>query len=105
MQAVGDSDVTTEQLETDEYIQREVAMAIVFLARHGLLYTDLRAYNVRRAGDKVWLVDYDDMLIVEPLETYDRFVEELSKASELRLIAYLSVGVIMNAIKTAYESI
>ena len=104
MRAVGDSDVTTEQLETDEYVQREVAIAIVFLARHGLLYTDLRAYNVRRAGDKVWLVDYDDMIIVPNLETYDRFVEELRNASNLRSVAYLSVDVIMNAIKTAYES-
>ena len=49
---------------------RPVAAAIAWLARHGLLYTDLREPNVRVGGDerapRVTLLDYDDMQRVEP---------------------------------------
>ena len=41
-----------------------VARAIVWLAKRGLLYVDLRPPNVRIAArDRVFLVDYDDMAL------------------------------------------
>jgi hypothetical protein len=49
-----------------------VARAIAWLARHGLLYVDLREPNIR-VGDgdggappRVALIDYDDMVIIQP---------------------------------------
>jgi hypothetical protein len=43
-----------------------VADAIVWLARHGLLYVDLREPNVRVDDGCITLVDYDDMAVVTP---------------------------------------
>ncbi len=45
---------------------RAVAAALAWLARHGLLYTDLRAGNVRITpqGDAL-LVDYDDVVVLD----------------------------------------
>ena len=61
-----------------------VARALVWLARHGLLYTDLREPNVRidRTGDgppRVTLVDYDDLVVVDgaPPATADDFLMRL----------------------------
>jgi len=44
-----------------------VAEALLWLARHGLLYTDLREPNVLvdAATDAVVLVDYDDLVVLE----------------------------------------
>ena len=48
-----------------------VAEAIAWLARHGLLYVDLRAPNVRVSPDmSVTLVDLDDLVCVEPPTSY-----------------------------------
>ena len=48
-----------------------VAEAIAWLARHGLLYIDLRAPNVRVSPDlTVTLVDMDDLVCVEPPNSY-----------------------------------
>lgn len=101
MTAVGDSDATLDQLEGNPAIHQAVATAIVFLARHGLLYTDLRPYNVRIQGDKVWLVDYDDVIIVDNIDTFDHFEHVLRTCSVP--VAYLDVDPIMEAIRTAYE--
>ena len=45
-----------------------VAAAVAWLARRGLLYVDLRPPNVRVGGaaEAAWLVDYDDMELLEP---------------------------------------
>jgi len=56
-----------------------VARAVVWLARRGLLYVDLREPNVRidPATGAVVLVDYDDMVLVEPPATVDNLRELL----------------------------
>ena len=47
-----------------------VADAVAWLARHGLLYTDLRPLNVRVCGGGgVALIDYDDLVVVVPPPT------------------------------------
>jgi len=50
------------------------AAAVAWLARRGLLYTDLRGPNVVVAGDEAWLVDFDDCITVaEPVRDVDGF--------------------------------
>ena len=59
-----------------------VAAALVWLARRGLLYVDVREPNVRideaGAAPRVTLVDYDDMVVVEPPESADALVAALA---------------------------
>ena len=44
------------------------AAAVAWLARRGLLYTDLRGPNVVVAGNEAWLVDFDDCVVLaEPV--------------------------------------
>ena len=53
-----------------------VARALLWLARRGLLYTDLREPNVRvvdGVGGAV-LVDYDDMEVVDPLQSAEELL-------------------------------
>ena len=69
-----------------------VAEAIVWLARRGLLYVDLREPNVRVGGGdggggdgaaRVALVDYDDMVLLKKApETLDELLEALGDASD-----------------------
>ena len=51
----------------------------MWLGRHSLLYVDLRARNVLRdADDGVFLVDYDDMVVLsEPLQSGPDAVRKL----------------------------
>jgi hypothetical protein len=53
-----------------------VARALLWLARHGLLYTDLREPNVRvvRGVGGAVLVDYDDMEVVDPVQSAGELV-------------------------------
>jgi len=59
-----------------------VAAALVWLARRGLLYVDVREPNVRideaGAAPGVTLVDYDDMVAAEPPESADALVAALA---------------------------
>ena len=65
-----------------------VAAAVVWLARRGLLYVDLREPNVRVGGEgdgggavPVSLVDYDDMALLEKApETLGELLEALGDA-------------------------
>jgi hypothetical protein len=102
MDAVGDSDLDGEVLDSDAGVQSKVAGAIVFLARHGLLYTDLRCWNVRVSGADVWLVDYDDMVEVQACSNYEEFSAEMSKLDSL--VTYKSHQGILNAIEAAYSA-
>lgn len=63
-------------------IVRVVAAAIVWLARKGLLYDDLRGPNIRvGVDDRIYLLDYDDIYVVStPPTTYDEHVIMLSDA-------------------------
>jgi len=50
----------------DESKMEHVARAIVFLARQGLLYTDIKPQNFMISEENdVMLIDYDDMQIIE----------------------------------------
>lgn len=64
MRWVPGRDATREDLAAGGCAVEAVADAIAWLARHGLMYIDLRLPNVRVApsGD-VYLIDYDDMVI------------------------------------------
>lgn len=56
---------TYKELALAGYVQEQVAEAIAWLARRGLLYWDLRAPNVmvHEEHRRAYLVDYDDMLV------------------------------------------
>ena len=79
MPFVGTRECTDEELNADGPILRAVAEAMTWLGRHSLLYVDLRARNVMRdAGDRVFLVDYDDMIVLpEPLQSGDDVARKL----------------------------
>jgi hypothetical protein len=79
MPFVGTRECTDEELNADGPILRAVAEAMTWLGRHSLLYVDLRARNVMRdAGDGVFLVDYDDMIVLsEPLQSGDDVARKL----------------------------
>jgi len=72
-----------EELEQDGPVLQQLAAAIAWLARLGLLYCDLRAPNVIVADKHdtidAYLVDYDDMVIVTPgtVQSTDALVEKI----------------------------
>ena len=116
MPRVGLRDLSGQELLTDHVIWR-LARALAFLASHGLFYVDLRAPNVRWGvyssdgdnattrrksdddGDRIYLVDYDDMVIVEPCKTFDQFVVQMGK---LPNCSYARHDVYIEAISAAY---
>ncbi|KAK1861130.1 hypothetical protein I4F81_003714 [Pyropia yezoensis] len=71
MEFVEGKEATEEQLAAstpdDEKGARAIASAVVWLARRGLIYYDLREPNIRIDAGGCWhLIDYDDMVVVEP---------------------------------------
>jgi len=58
-------DATVDELGPGGTAVAPVAAALVWLARRGLLYVDLREPNVRVDGSRVALIDYDDMVALE----------------------------------------
>jgi hypothetical protein len=79
MPFVGTRECTDEDLNAEGPVLRAVVEAMKWLGRHRLLYVDLRARNVLRdAGDGVFLVDYDDMVVLsEPLQSGADVVRKL----------------------------
>ena len=75
------NDATAIDLAERGCAAKPVALAILWLARHGLLYTDLRPPNVRvsSSGD-VTLIDYDDLIICEPPGSYLDLCDLLANA-------------------------
>jgi hypothetical protein len=68
-------------------IRAAVAAAVAWLAAHRVLYTDLRGPNVlvSAAEGAVWLVDYDDCVVVaEPVRTTEAFREALGRVAGQR---------------------
>lgn len=68
MSFVGDREATAAELAAPGAVVDAVAAAVAWLARRGLLYVDLRAPNVRvgsAGAGSAWLVDYDDMVLLE----------------------------------------
>ena len=67
MPFVGLREATAGDLAAPGAVADAVAAAVAWLARRGLLYVDLGLPNVRvGGGPTVWLVDYDDMVPLEP---------------------------------------
>jgi len=99
--AVGTRDVTSQELHEDQNVIKQVAAAIVFLCRRGLLYTDLRPPNVRCDGAKVFLVDYDDMIVCEPCTSFEALVSFTNGLDGQ--VTYLDSSVHMTAIRDAYQ--
>jgi len=71
MDFTGGREATSQQLQAsssaDEQGGRAIAKAVVWLARRGLIYYDLREPNILVVADGSWrLVDYDDMVVVDP---------------------------------------
>ncbi len=71
----------------DTAFWRPIAAAVAWLARHGLIYTDLRPVNVRLPeGSEVGaagavLIDYDDMVVsTESIATLEDFEAQLRQA-------------------------
>lgn len=56
-------DATAADLAENGCAVAAVAAAVVWLACHGLIYTDLRPPNVRITPSRIVLVDYDDMVV------------------------------------------
>jgi hypothetical protein len=61
----GARNATDDEVTTAGGILNAAAAAVAWLATRGLLYIDLRGPNVLIAGDKVWLVDYDDCCVLD----------------------------------------
>jgi len=71
MDYIEGNEATKTQLQAstpnDEKGARAIATAVVWLARRGLIYYDLREPNILVAHDGCWrLIDYDDMVVVKP---------------------------------------
>jgi hypothetical protein len=70
-----------------------VARAIVWLAKQGLLYVDLRPPNVRVAAhDRVFLVDYDDMALCKPPTCAKELITELQDDPAQATIGWAYAG-------------
>ena len=112
MPRVGLRDLRLEELLA-EHVVAKLARALAFLASHGLFYIDLRAPNVRWGEyksdgnsksevdieDSIYLVDYDDMVIVEPCKTFDQFTAQMNK---LPNCSYSHITDYTDAIRNAY---
>lgn len=104
MQAVGDRDVTDDELRDDPSVMGPISDAIVYLAKHGLLYSDLRSPNVRRSNDTgaVYLVDYDDLYTIDECSTFIAFTSAALEIPNNR-VTYLGFAEIMTSIEEAYQ--
>lgn len=58
---VGDRDANEEDMQ-NEVLMQQVAEAVYWLAKHAILYIDVRPANIRisRDGTTAYLIDYDD---------------------------------------------
>jgi len=71
-------DAERADLEVGGCAVEPVARAIVWLAQRGLLYVDLRPPNVRITADnRAFLVDYDDMVVCEPVTCAEELISAL----------------------------
>ena len=110
MDKVGTREATA--LECESMVVRvQVAKAIVFLARNGLIYTDLRPPNIRVTDPTgtgtgtnmlVYLVDYDDMDIVTPILSYSDFIAAIKHLGTM--CTYTDFEELLDVIKDEYTS-
>ena len=85
-----------------------VAAAVCWLARHALLYIDLRPLNVRLSGEDApeaaWLVDYDDMLLLhKPVRSGDELLAVL-RADEYGLKALEAAPALVAALRRTWPA-
>jgi len=86
-------DAKPADLEAGGCAVEPVARAIVWLARHGLLYVDLRCPNVRISADNhAFLVDYDDMAVCKPLTSAEELIAALLDDETQAEIGWASEG-------------
>ena len=103
--------LTTEETES-------VANAIVWLARRGLFYTDLRYKNIitkpKHSQHKVAavLIDYDDIILCHPMTTYNEFKNYIDQhpSTDIRFVLWHPntqgsfTNPILQSIKTCYSN-
>ena len=79
MPALADaSEMSDAEVTTRGSALAAVAAGIAWLASRGILYVDLRGPNVISGGGAVWLVDYDDCIVVaQPVRSLGAFLAEL----------------------------
>lgn len=76
---------TNKELDEDKPLLRQIAVAMAWLARRGLLYCDVRAPSVivtdEDGGAVAHKVDNDDMAIVAPgtVESSDALVQKFGE--------------------------
>jgi hypothetical protein len=68
--------------DLDATQQAAVVDALVFLARSGLIYTDLRAANVMLHGPDAFLVDYDDAQLVDQKDILEEVRQLAAESSQ-----------------------
>ena len=61
----GARDATQGEVTSEGRVLEAAAEGVAWLAARGVLYVDLRGPNVLVAGEEVWLVDFDDCLLLE----------------------------------------
>lgn len=82
MPFVGSRGATIAELAVPGARLDALADAVCWLARHRLLYIDMRPANVRVADDAIFLVDYDDMLCLASPPTSAEELLQLLRANE-----------------------
>jgi hypothetical protein len=103
-------DATRDELASGGPVANAVAQAIVFLARHGLLYIDIREPNVRVKIDdsgrfqRAVLVDYDDVITCPPITDY-RAIEGAVRDHDHALTHYRLFDGLMTAISVAFHGL
>ena len=108
MDKVGTREATALECEL-MVVRVQLAKAIVFLARNGLIYTDLRPPNIRVTDPTgtgtnmlVYLVDYDDMDIVTPILSYSDFIAAIKQLGTM--CTYTDFEELLDVIKDEYTS-
>jgi hypothetical protein len=61
----GARDATQGEVTNEGRVLEAAAAGVAWLAARGVLYVDLRGPNVLVSGEEVWLVDFDDCLLLE----------------------------------------
>ena len=75
----GARDATDAEVTTRGRVLDAAADALAWLASRGVLYVDLRGPNVLLAGEAVWLVDFDDCVVLgAPARDVGAFLRALS---------------------------
>jgi len=108
MPFVGQRGATAEFFLHSSAALDAVAAAVCWLARHALLYIDLRPLNVRLSGEDApeaaWLVDYDDMLMLhKPVGSGDELLAAL-RADEYGLKALEAAPALVAALRRTWPA-